>query len=91
MKVDELDEEDCGRCKELPGGLRPGGGGIAGDMLDVVPDGIVIPLLFMVPRVRNGEGDIRTFCVCVLWVGKDSDVRTLATGVDARGDYKEHI
>lgn len=68
MKEDALDEEDCGRCNELSERLRPGGGGIAGDMLDTVPDSALTPLLFIVPRIRNGEGDITLLCVCVLCV-----------------------
>jgi hypothetical protein len=68
MKEGGLDEDDCGRCKELLERLRPGGGGIAGDMLVNVPDGALTPLLFIVPRVRNGEGDITLLCVCVLCV-----------------------
>jgi hypothetical protein len=68
MKEDEFDEEDCGRCKELLERLRPGGGGIAGDMLDNVPNGALTLLLFIVPRVRSGEGDITLLCTCVLCV-----------------------
>ena len=68
--------------------LRVGGGGIAGDMLRAVCVGAVKLLLLCVPKVRSGDGETTVLCMLGrVWVcGEDNDDRTLATGVDARGD-----
>ena len=56
-REDALENDDCGRWKEVPDKLRPGGGGITGDMLGVA---LGVELALLLPKALaalSGEED----------------------------------